>query len=490
MKKHLLSKSTFIRGLQCYKSLYLYKNYYHLKDPISSELKAVFKRGHRVGELAQKLFSGGIDCTPIKRFKYLESVEKTQRLINDGQEVIYEATFQVERVLVMMDILVKRNGKWYAYEVKSSTKISDIYLTDAAIQYYVITNSGLELEDISIVHIDNQYVKKGELELNKFFKTTSVKEKILSIQPNLRRQINEMKSVIFGNEIPQQEIGKHCFSPYPCDYLGYCWGNKKDAEIFTLTGFGKDAKVELYKKGIKKFSDFASKEKLTKSQQIQVSGKSIIKKENIKKFIDLLEFPLWFLDFETVQYAIPKYEGVKPYQQIPFQYSLHRLDKNGVLTHSVFLAEPGADPRASFAKSLFDKVGNKGSVLVYNKTFEKMIVGQLQKWFPERKKEAQQMVGRFVDLMKPFQSKDYYLPEMKGSHSIKAVLPALCPEMNYDNLIIKNGHIAAMSYNELQTSSDMFYIEEVKQNLLEYCKLDTLAMVKIYEKLNQVLVDD
>ena len=488
MEKHLLSKSTFIRGLQCYKSLYLYKNYYHLRDPISSELQAVFNRGHQVGELAQQLFPGGIDCTPTKRFKYLESVEKTQRLINEGQEVIYEATFQAERVLVMMDMLVKRKGKWYAYEVKSSTKISDTYLTDAAIQYYVITNSGLELEDISIVHINNQYVRKRKLELDKFFKTTSVKNRILEIQLNLNTQINEMKSVIFGGEVPEKEIGKHCFSPYPCDYLGYCWKGAKDAEIFSLAGMGKEGQVKLFQKGIRNFRDFSSGEKLTKSQKIQVASKSIINKNNIKKFIDQLEFPLWFLDFETVQYAIPKYEGVKPYQQIPFQYSLHKLDKEGNLSHVDFLAEQGIDPRILFVKSLFDKVGKEGSILVYNAAFEKMIVKQLFNWFPNYKSETQQMINRFVDLMKPFQAKDYYLPEMKGSHSIKAVLPALCPEMSYDDLSIKNGHIAAMSYNELQTSSDMFYIEEVKQNLLEYCKLDTLAMVKIYEKLSSVVL--
>jgi len=142
--------------------------------------------------------------------------------------------------LIMMDILVKRQGKWYAYEVKSSTKISDTYLTDAAIQYYVITNSGLVLEDISIVHINNQYVKGDTLDLSKFFKTKSVKERILEIQPDINRQVNEMKAVIFGGNIPGREIGKHCFSPYPCDYIGYCWKDGKDAEIFTLAGMGKE----------------------------------------------------------------------------------------------------------------------------------------------------------------------------------------------------------------------------------------------------------
>ena len=486
MEKHLLSKSTFIRGLQCFKSLYLYKNYYHLKDPIAPELQAVFNRGHRVGNLAQQLFPGGVDCAPTKRFKYLESVAKTKELINNGQEVIYEATFQVERVLIMLDILVKRDGKWFAYEVKSSTKISDTYITDAAIQYYVITNSGLKLEDISIVHIDNHYILKEELKLDQYFKTISVKDRILEIQPRLNKQVKEMKAVIFERDIPAKEIGKHCFSPYQCDYLGHCWKGKKDAEIFSLAGIGKEGQVALFEKGIRKFSDISSDEQLSKSQKIQIKSEPVLKKDNIQKFLTQLEFPLWFLDFETVQYAVPKYEGVKPYQQIPFQYSLHKLEEDSKLSHSYFLAEPGIDPRASFTKSLFDTVGQEGSVIVYNATFEKMIVKQLYDWFPEKKLEAQHMIKRFVDLMKPFQAKDYYLPEMHGSHSIKAVLPALCKEMSYKNLAINNGHIAAMAYNELQSSSDMFRIEEVKQNLLEYCKLDTLAMVKIYEKLIEI----
>lgn len=486
MEKHVLSKSTFIRGLQCFKSLYLYKNYYHLKDPVSPELQAVFNRGHKVGALAQQLFPGGIDCTPTKRYRYIESVEKTQELINNGQEVIYEATFQVDRVLIMLDILVKRGGKWFAYEVKSSTKISDTYITDTAIQYYVITNAGLKLEDISIVHIDNQYVLKEKLKLDQYFKKISVKDRILEIQPRLQKQVNEMKSVIFKRDIPIKEIGKHCFSPYQCDYLGYCWKGKKDAEIFTLAGLGKEGQVDLFEKGIENFSDISSVEKLSKSQKIQIKGEPVLKKDNIQKFLMQLEFPLWFLDFETVQNAVPKYKGVKPYQQIPFQYSLHKLEEDGTLSHSEFLAEPGIDPRESFTKSLFEMVGKKGSVVVYNATFEKMIIKQLRDWFPDKKEEAQHLIKRVIDLMTPFQKKDYYLPEMQGSHSIKAVLPALCKELSYENLAINNGQIAATAYNELQSSSDMFRIEEVKKNLIEYCKLDTFAMVKIYEKLIEI----
>jgi hypothetical protein len=292
-----------------------------------------------------------------------------------------------------------------------------------------------------------------------------------------------MKATIFGGQVPYKELGKHCYTPYPCDYLGYCWGATKDAEIFSLAGSGKASQIELFEKGYRNFKDIPKTEKLTDAQKIQITGKPILRKKQLEAFLNKMEYPLWFLDFETVQYAIPKYTGVKPYQQIPFQFSLHRMEENGDIIHTEFLAEPGLDPRQTFAEALFEQMGEKGSVVVYNATFEKMVIGAIRNWFPQYEKQGESIVSRMVDLMKPFQQKDYYLPEMKGSHSIKAVLPALCPELSYERLSINNGYLATMAYNELQTSSDMFKIQEVKQDLLEYCKLDTLAMVKIYNKI-------
>ena len=178
-----LSKSTLIRGLQCQKSLYLYKTAYNQRDKIDKVQQQIFNRGHRIGELAQKLFPGGRDVSPPNPYSYDASIAATTALISLNFPVIYEASFKYQGVLVALDMLVLKEGKWYAYEVKSSFKISKTYLLDAAIQYHVITKSGLKLEDFFILHLDSNYIKKGDLDLNKLFKATSVLEEIVEKQP-------------------------------------------------------------------------------------------------------------------------------------------------------------------------------------------------------------------------------------------------------------------------------------------------------------------
>ena len=178
MQKHILSKSTFIRGIQCEKSLYLNKHAKNLRDPLTPEQEAIFSQGTNVGELAQGLFPGGVDCSPESYYNFQESVEKTHQEINKGTKVIYEAAFQFNGVLAALDILVKEDDGWHAYEVKSSTKVSETYEMDATIQYYAISNSGIELKDISIVYINNQYTKDGPLDIHELFTIESVNDRV------------------------------------------------------------------------------------------------------------------------------------------------------------------------------------------------------------------------------------------------------------------------------------------------------------------------
>ena len=218
-----LSKSTFIRGLQCEKSLYLYKHHSNLKDSTPSSLQAVFDQGTNIGLLAQELFPNGADASPENHFKMVESVGKTQKFISQGESIIYEATFQYNNVLAALDILVKDEEGWKAYEVKSSTKVSETYINDAAIQYYTITNSGIDLKDISIVHINNQYTKDGELDIHQLFTIESVYDQVLEFLPRIPNEIRRLKNVIESPEVPNVDIGNHCSDPYDCDFKGSCW---------------------------------------------------------------------------------------------------------------------------------------------------------------------------------------------------------------------------------------------------------------------------
>ncbi len=490
MEKHILSKSTFLRGLQCVKSLYLYKNFIQTRDMVSAEQQAIFNRGNNVGVLAQKLFPGGTDATPAKRSNNIAAVENTRKLIESGVEVIYEAAFQYEQVLAILDILVKKGDKWYAYEVKSSTKISSTYLLDASLQYWVISNSGVSLEDISLITINNQYVRNGDVNLKDLFSIKSVKKEALSNQKMVEEKILLSKAVIHDGVLPDIRIGEHCFSPYNCDFMGTCWKNVPQNSVFDITGVKKAEQFNLYNSGIKTISDIPEKNDLDKNANIHIQAfknKSVtIDKKAISSFLLNVEYPLFFMDFETFMPAVPIYDKTKPYQHIPFQYSLHyKKDKDAKLSHFEFLAEQGFDPRRAFIENLLKVTENAGTILVYDVLMERNVLNGLKNDFPEYASAIDLRIKRMVDLAKPFQERSYYHPDMKNSFSMKSLLPALVPELSYSGLKISSGSIAMIAYENLQKETDMFKILEIREYLLEYCKLDTLAMVKVFEVLEK-----
>jgi hypothetical protein len=488
LEKHILSKSTFLRGLQCSKSLYLYKNFIQLRDAPSAEQQSIFSRGNLVGVFAQKLFPGGTDATPSKRSDAITAVERTQELIASGCEVIYEAAFQFEQVLAILDILVKKDGAWYAYEVKSSTKISQTYLLDASLQYWVITNSGIELEDISLITINNQYVKKGEIEPSGLFSIKSVKKEVLSNQEMISEKVTISKMVALDPKMPEVNIGEHCFSPYACDFMKTCWKNVPMNSVFEIVGISKADQFSLYDAGYRTIPEIPEINLLDKNANLHINsvktGEPVINKKAISSFLNMVSYPLYFMDFETFMPAIPIYNETRPYQHIPFQYSLHYKESaEAEPLHFEFLAEQGIDPRKAFLENLLKHTGTEGSILVFDALMERNVLNGLKKDFPEFTDEINNRLNRLVDLMQPFQEKSYYHPAMKNSFSIKNLLPAIVPELTYTSLKISSGSIAMIAFEKLQTETDMFRILEVREQLLEYCKMDTLAMVKVFDVL-------
>jgi len=494
MDKAILSKSTFIRGLQCEKSLYLYKHNYNLRDEISPQLQAIFNQGKNVGILAQGLFPNGVDASPPDHFKMQESVFKTKQFIEAGETIIYEATFQYNGVLAALDILVKDDDGWKAYEVKSSTSVSDVYINDAAIQYYTIVNSGIHLKDISIVYINNQYVKDGEINVHELFTIESVYDRVQKVLPKIHNQIARFKSVIKSKSEPILDIGTHCSTPYNCDFKGYCWKHIPEYSIFDISGLYANKKFELYNQGIITFDQLdLNNAPLNGNQKTQVrielNGTTHLDRDNISKFLNDLEYPLYFLDFETMGPAVPIYNNSRPYQQLVFQYSLHIQKENGGILHKEYLAEAdqNIDPREGFVKKLIQDCGNYGDVLVYNIGFERGKLNDLIAYYPQYAEDINLIINRLKDLMIPFQQKWYYTPEMKGSYSIKSVLPALVPELSYQDLEIKEGGTASTVFTQMVLGNFTGNIVNTRQALLAYCKLDTYAMVKILEKLNSLI---
>lgn len=491
MEKHILSKSTFIRGLQCPKSLMLYKLNPELRDEISESQQEVFSRGTDIGILAQKLFPGGIDASPETAFQYQESVILTKNLIEKGVNVIYEAAFLYERVLCAVDILVEDDDGWKAYEVKSGTKVKDVYITDCSLQNYVITESGIELVDFFIIYVNNQYVKTGEIDIHSFFNIESIFLPINEKKNFINTEIGRLKNVVETGIIPEIDIGEHCSDPYDCDFSGQCWSHIPNDSIFDVSHLWYSKKFELYKRGIISIKDIPADYPLSEGQKIQIdcliNNNTVIDKEKIQNFTGSIYYPLYFLDFETFNPAVPIFERSRPYQQIPFQYSLHyKKSRKSRLKHYEFFGEPGPDPRIKFIIRLIKDLKGPGDILVYSKSFEITRLSELALDFPEYGNAIEEIKSRIKDLMIPFQNKFYYTPEMKGSYSIKAVLPALVPDMNYDNLEISDGGMAMAAYEDLQYLKDKKKVQKITKNLFEYCKMDTLSMVRIFEVLENI----
>ncbi len=491
MGSHLLSKSSFIRGVQCEKHLYLYKYQYNEMDQLSDMQKAIFKRGTDVGKLAQELFPNGIDASPKSQFEYDKAVVVTKNLLKEKQKIIYEASFNFSDVLSVADIVVNDKSGLKVYEVKSSTSISETYIRDAALQYWVISNCGYKIKDFSITYINNQYVRKGEIELDKLFITESVLKLILRLQKWVEENVNRFKKVIAKKVIPKIDIGEHCYDPYTCGFYEYCRKHIPENSVFDLSGIHLNKKYDLYRSGIIKLKDVPDDANLSKNARLQLdvykSKIDLIDKKAIKEFLSDLNYPIYFMDFETFQPAVPMFDNSRPYMQIPFQYSLHfKKNKKNKIDHSEFLAEAGNDPRIKFIENLLRDTKGEGDILTYNKSFEILRLKEIAEAFPQYKKEIEERINRIKDLMIPFQKKYYYTYKMQGSYSIKYVLPALIPELSYKNLEINEGGLASVAFESLYFETDLMRIADTRTNLLEYCKMDTSAMVKLLEKLKSI----
>ena len=450
--------------------------------------------GSDVGELARGLFPGGtlVDfCLDEMKKEYM--IEVTKSLLESGVKVIYEAAFKVNGLLSICDILVNRGNYFDIYEVKSSTGVSDVYIRDIAFQCYVLKECGIAFRNAYIVHINNQYTRKGELNLHELFKTEKVTDEALAVIDEIPQTIPDIFDLIKSKHEPLMDIGPHCFSPYACQFKGYCWNKIPENSVFNLQQNRK--KFELYNQGIISFQDIlAAGINLKPSQKMQIDaelyGDEYIDRANIAKFLDQLRYPLCFFDFETFQPPVPLFENTRPYQQIPSQFSLHVLEQEGAaLQHYEFRAIEGEDSREPLIREMIRLIPLGACVLAYNMTFEKSIIKALAKDFPAYARELMIIHNNVRDLMTPFQKHYYYNKSMKGSHSIKYVLPALFPddpELSYTKLgLVHNGGEAMTAYLSLTSLPEEERVK-IRRALLEYCKLDTLAMVKLWEKLREV----
>ena len=486
-----LSKSKYCNAIQCNKILWLEQ--YNKDEKEKNENQSVFDTGIEVGNYAKELFGKHID---IKfNGNLTKMIEETLNVIKNNEKItITEASFSYNNNFCSIDILKKNKDIYEIYEVKSSTEIKEIYLDDIAYQYYILKKLGYTVKKASIVYINNKYERHGELELNKLFiikdVTDIAKEKLEEVE----NKIKEINEYMKQSKEPKEEIGMHCVKPYDCPFFKHCTKKLPKNNVFNIRRMRNNTKFNLYHQGIISYEDLL-KENIDAMYKEQIEfelyeKKDKINKKEIKKFLDTLSFPLYFLDFETYQQPVPQYDNIKPYQQIPFQFSLHFLNKeNETLNHKEYLASPNIDPRRGLAESLVNDIPKNVCVLAYNMTFEKTVIKNLASLYPDLKDSLMSIHDNIKDLMIPFYNRDYYNKDMQGSYSIKYVLPALFKNdesLNYHNLDeIHNGSEAMNAFANMgKLPKDKQ--EKLRINLLKYCELDTYAMVKIWEKLKSL----
>jgi hypothetical protein len=481
-----LSKSLYMTGLQCHKALWLYTYQPGLRDEMSPEQEAMFDFGAEVGLYAQGLFPGGI-LVPYADLSHSQQLAMTQHAIANGASTIYEGAFSYNDVFVKADVLHLGPDGWELYEVKSSASLKEHYPDDIAVQYYVISETGLPLAKACLVHLNTNYVRQGTIDVRQLFTIVDLTDKVREMQFDVAEKLAAMRTALQGR-MPEIDISPNCDDPNACGFHGHCWAHIPENSVFDFRGAGRPNSFELYRKGTVRMEDVPAGA-LGWRQKLQLDGlryrKNHIDKNGVKAFLDSLWFPLCFLDFETTyMVSIPLFYGMKPYEQLPFQFSLHVIEKEGAEpVHYAYLAKDIKNPCEEFLSNLLAVIPPSACILTWNKTFEVERLKELAAKFPENTAEINTIVEHIRDLMVPFRDKSIYHWKFNGSYSIKNVLPALVDGHSYENLPINSGDMASAAWVKMIQEPDLNEQQRLYSELLDYCHLDTWAMVLIWKEM-------
>lgn len=480
-----ISKTKYLNGLQCKKLLwYIYNEPAAIPEP-DEFTQAIFAQGHLVGDYSKKLFPEGIEIDHTKSFQ--EGLKSTRELIFK-RVPIFEAALTYKNCYARADILEPiGEDKWDLIEVKSSTELKDVNYSDIGFQYYVYTGAGLKIDKCYLMCIDNTYVRKGDIDPKKLFKKIDVTDEIKTLySKTIESNVAEMVKAITVKTYTEIGIGTHCNDPYDCPLIDKCWSFLPERNVLLLYR-NKKLPMSLIRDGILELIKIPEKYELNEKNQIQVAcektGKPHIDQDKIKEFLSAIEYPAYYMDFETCASAIPMFDDSRPYQQIPFQFSVHVVKEKGDKSkHFSFLADGTNDPRPEFMAKLKAVINTKGSVIAFNAGFEIGILKKCAEVLPEYKKWVESIEERIVDLLRPFRDFAYYHPQQDGSCSIKKVLPVLTGK-SYDDMEIGDGGTASAEYFRVTFTDNNQDKVKIRNLLEEYCGLDTMGMVDIIEKL-------
>jgi len=487
MTKPLLSKSRFVAGLQCPLRLWYTCYQPELASETSPAKQAIFDTGHQVGALARDRYPGGklIDEDHSNLTGAIQSTKEA--LKTSSIPAIYEATFSHEDILIRADIIERvANGAWNLIEVKSGTGVKEYHVPDVAIQHYVLSGVGFTLERAGILNLNNEYVYDGrKLDLEALFRFEDLGEQIAEKRDEIGAEVQRLKAILEWAEPPAIDPSRHCRNPFDCEFFDHCRQSMPEHWVMQLSGIRKERLDELAEMGISDIRDVPESFPLSALQarirHCVIRDTDFVGSE-LKSSLGEYEYPIHFLDFETIAAAIPRYANTRPYQTLPFQFSTHILSQDGSLDHAEYLCTEDKDPREEVAEALLATLGDTGSICTYG-NYEKRVISELAGHVLQHQDRLAALLPRCEDLLVRIR-KEYYHPGFHGSFSIKNVLPVIVPSMSYEDLSIQEGSMAGLEYLRMidpATRSDEK--ERIRRNLLEYCGQDTLAMVKIREKL-------
>lgn len=483
-----LSKSRFQKGLQCEKALWLSIHRRDLATPVSENQQWVFDQGTEVGRLAQQLFPGGIEVT-ADHVHQAEALDTTARLLAEGATVLYEPAFTFGGAFARVDLLVSAgDGMWDLYEVKSSASLKDVHITDAAVQAYAVEGSGLDLRTINVVHLNSAYVYPGgEYDPAALFTIADVTGMAREYLRSVPDEIARLQAVLEGSE-PELRVGMQCTSPYPCDFAAYCHAFLP--EEHPITGLPRLQERQLHAlldAGLTCILDVPeSFPGLTAAQRETVAavqaGEPHVDARGLASALAALTWPVYHLDFETIMPALPLWPGTRPYQTIPFQYSIHVHSQDGSVEHREYLHAGTTDPRRPLAEHMLADLGTSGSIAHYT-AYERTQIEGLAAAFPDLAPALNALRSRLFDL-EPVIRRNTRHPDAAGRSSIKAVLPAWCPDMSYAGMNIADGQTASVRYlRVVKGIADDGEREATLNDLIEYCSLDTAAMVSLLKEM-------
>jgi hypothetical protein len=487
------SKSKLVALHQCQKRFWLEVHRPQLRED-SAATQASFQQGYRVGDIAQRIYDPQAcgDVIDISAEGFERAFERSAELLRSpATKSVFEAGFSAGGALAFADVMlpIRKKGRrvWRMVEVKSSTSVKDYHLDDVAIQAFVAQSSGIELDSVSLAHIDSSWVYPGNGDYHGLLTEVDLTEHAFSRTAEVQGWIAQAQSTFKKKKAPQVTMGEHCTTPFACGFSEYCSQDlpKPEYPIHWLPRISAKKIQELASAQIDDMR-YVTEDILNDVQQRvkhhTLADTVFFDARGAKEDLAGHSFPAYFLDFETIQFAVPTWKGTRPYQQITFQFSLHILNRNGELKHLEFLDISGKNPSKAFAQALIAGCKKQGPVFVYNAGFETARIKELALRYPALNEQLLAINARVVDLL-PIARNRYYHPSQQGSWSIKKVLPAAVPELSYDALDgVQDGGMAMNAFLEaIDSNTSATRKTQIEQQLLAYCKLDTYAMVRLWQ---------